>query len=61
MTERQFVQCKLSNGPTTLTTWLDASKNVKVGSFVTLKNIDGLWRVEKVGKPRGADTINWNI
>lgn len=56
--EKMLVQCKLTNGPATMTAWLDAAKGPKVGNFVTLKNVDGLWRVEKVGKPRSAGDIN---
>lgn len=63
MSDRQLVQCQLSNGPAKMTAWLDAAKGPKVGNFVTLKNVDGLWRVDKVGKPRAADTINgdWKV
>ncbi|MGQ0463867.1 MAG: hypothetical protein ACT4QG_00960 [Sporichthyaceae bacterium] len=57
-----LAQCTLTQGPWTLVSWLDTAKRFRVGNRVTLKGLDGLWTIEKVGHPIPADTINrgWN-
>ena len=62
MGEQMLSQCRLRRGSTTLVGWLDTAKNFGVGSLVTLRGVDGIWRVETVGGPVAGSTINrgWN-
>lgn len=62
MSERYVSQCKLRQGTLFLTSYLDTKKKFKVGSWVTLKGLDGWWVVEKIGRPVLANSVEktWN-
>lgn len=60
--ELMVAQCKLRQGTSTLVSWLDTKKKFKVGSLVTLKGLEGKWKIESIGRIMLANNINrdWN-
>jgi hypothetical protein len=45
--ERQYQQCELKKGMTSTTAWIE-QRGAKEGCWVTVKEMEGLWRVVKV-------------
>lgn len=41
-------QVHLIQGNKQLTTWVDKRKDVKVGSIISLKDVEGKWRVHRI-------------
>jgi hypothetical protein len=57
-------QCDLVKGDQRLTAWIDDRKGIRFGTVVTLRDLEGLWRVERVGRVVvDTETINrrWNV
>ena len=47
-----YVQVELSRGTSTLVTWLPNDPRIKVGAFVTMKDVPGKYRIDQVYAPR---------
>lgn len=50
-------QCRLLRGTTTTVGYLDVKKKFKIGDFVTVKNLEGWWRVETIGRAVLASSV----
>lgn len=46
-----MIQCELGKGSRRMKTWLDYDKRIKVGTLLTLQNVEGIWQVKQKGDP----------
>lgn len=58
----KMVQCLLSQGNDRMTSWIDYDKRLRIGIHVTLKGLNGRWRIETMSEP-SHNSINrgWNV
>lgn len=55
------LRAKTEAGYRLMTTWLENTKDVKVGSLISLKDVPGKWEIMRVyDKEHDAQEFNWH-